>query len=259
MSSFPSPLGPSLRPLLLKVGLTEREVSVYISLLAMKTGRVSAIARASKQSRSHAYLVLQSLEEKGLVSHIERGKILHFVAENPERLLRYVKDREESWKQTERLVEGALPYLKSLTSPMADRPRVTTLHGFDGMKQVYRDVLLQPGFCAFFNAKMMFKTFGSNIVPMLFGKEQRLRGRELFVDNAGARRYLKEIPQDDEYEVRLLPKKMKFISEMVIFADSISLFAYDSELTIIKIENQNFADTFRTFFETLWAVAKTTR
>lgn len=248
---------PALRPLLLRAGLHEKEVSIYLALLALKTGRVTTIAKASKQSRSHTYLVLQSLEEKGLVSHIERGKILHFTAEPPERLLQYAGDREEDWKQTKTLLEGALPYLKSLTPLLADQPRVTTLHGLDGMKQVYRDVLLQPGFCAFFNAEMMFNAFGGNAVTMLFG-EQKLHGRELFVDNAGAQRYLKEIEQDDEYEVRLLPKSMQFLSEMVIYENTVALFAYDDQLTIVKIENKNFADTFRALFEGLWGGAKRT-
>ena len=259
MSSFPSPIGPSLKPLLLRAGLSDREASIYQSLLALKTGRVTTIAKAAKQSRSHTYLVLRSLEEKGLVSHIERGKILHFVAEKPERLLQYAGDREESWKQTKNLIEGVMPYLKSLTPPLADEPRVTTLHGLDGMKQVYRDVLLQPGFCAFFNADIMFKTFGQNVVPLLFGKVERLRGRELFVDNLGAKKYLSEVEQDDEYEVRLLPTSMQFLSEMVIYEDNVALFAYDEELSIVKIENRNFADTFRSLFEALWVGATKTR
>ena len=257
MTKKPERIGSAIRPLLRRAGLDEKETEVYLALLAMKSGRVSLIAKAAKQSRSHTYLVLQSLEKKGLVSHIEQSNVLRFVAEPPHRIVHYAKDREQEWKETEQLLEGALPYLQSMTSHSIGQPRVTTLHGIDGMKQVYRDVLLQEGFCAFFNCEVMFKAFGSNVVPMLFG-DQRLRGRELFVDNAGARRYIAEIPQDDKYEIRLLPKHMQFISEMVIFGDTVALFAYDDELTIVKIENQNFADTFRSLFEGLWIHAKKT-
>lgn len=250
--------GSAIRPLLKRAGLDEKEAEVYLSLLSMKAGRVSLIARAAKQSRSHTYLVLQSLEEKGLVSHVEQGKVLQFIAEPPHRLVDYAKNREQEWKETQSLLEGALPLLKTLTPEYVGAPRVTTLHGLDGMKQVYRDVLLQNGFCAFFNAEMMLNTFGSNVVPMLFGKQERLRGRELFVDNAGAKRYIAEIPQNNEYEIRLLPKQMQFMSEMVIFEDTVALFAYDDQLTIVKIENKNFADTFRMLFEELWTKGKRT-
>lgn len=259
MNTRPSYSGHAIRPLLKRAGLDEKETEVYLALLSMKAGRVSVIARAAKQSRSHTYLVLQSLESKGLVSHVEQGKVLQFVAEPPHRLVHYAKNREQEWKETQTLLEGALPLLKTITPEYVGTPRVTTLHGLDGMKQVYRDVLLQNGFCAFFNAEMMLNTFGSNVVPMLFGKQERLRGRELFVDNAGAKRYIAEIPQHEEYEIRLLPKNMQFMSEMVIFEETIALFAYDDELTIVKIENKNFADTFRMIFESLWMNAEKTK
>lgn len=258
MSSFPSPLGPSLRPLLLKVGLSEREISVYLALLAMKTGRVSAIARSAKQSRSHTYLVLQSLEEKGLVSHIERGKILHFVAERPERLLQYVKDREESWKHTERLVEGALPYLKSLTSPMADQPRVTMLHGMDGMKQVYREIF-PHSFSALFNAEAMYQAFGTGVPQLILKENQGLKGRDLLVDNPGAHRFIRENEQGDDYEIRLLPKGVTFPTDTMVYGDVLILLAYDADHTIIRIENGNIAASFRAWFEVLWNAAGTTR
>lgn len=250
---------PSIRPLLKRAGLNDKEAEIYLTLLSLRSARVADIARTARQSRSHTYLVLKSLEEKGLISHIEQGKILRFVAEPPHRLVHYAKNLQQQWSETERLLEGVMPLLKNLTPSYVGMPRVTTLHGIDGMKQVYRDVLLQPGFCAFFNAEVMFKEFGGNVVSMLFGSQQQLRGRELFVDNAGAHRYLMEIPQDSDYEVRLLPKEMQFVSEMIIFDDTVALFAYDSELTIVKIDNQNFADTFRTFFEVLWASAEKTQ
>lgn len=49
---------------------------------------------------------------------------------------------------------------------------------------------------------------------------------------------------------------MQFLSEMVIYDNTVALFAYDDQLTIVKIENKNFADTFRALFEGLWAGAK---
>lgn len=257
MTEHPEMAHGSLRPLLYKAGLSDKEAEVYLALLATRSGRVSTIAKASRQSRSHTYLVLQSLEEKGLVSHVESGKIIQYVAEQPHRLVNYAREREREWGETEKLLQGALPLLQSLTSPMIGQPRVTTLHGLDGMRQIYRDVLLQKNFCSFFNADKMFDTFGANVVTQLFG-EQKLRGRELFVDNAGARRYLKEIPQRDEYEVRLLPKNMQFSTEMLIFGDTVAINAYDEKLTIVKIENQNIADLFRTLFEGLWTQAEVT-
>lgn len=245
----------AIRPLLQRAGLDDKEAEVYLAILSLKMAKASQVAKVAKQSRSHTYLMLRNLEQKGLVSEVIRGDVLHFIAEQPQRLVSYLQDRKQELSQVQNLVEGALPILASLTKPLAGQPRVTTLHGLDGMKQVYRDVLTQE-FSIFFNAEKMFETFGSNVITLLFGKQANLRGRELFVDNAGAKQYLKEIPLDEQYDIRLLPKEISFASEFVIFGETVALFAYDDDLTIIRIENKNIADAFQSWFDYFWRISK---
>jgi predicted DNA-binding transcriptional regulator len=241
----------SLRALLKRIGLEEKEAEVYLAALTLKSAKASDIAKLSKQSRSHAYLMLRALEKRGLVSEIDRGKVLHFVAEAPESLLAYLDDREEEIRSIRTIAEGALPQLKSLTQPLVDQPHVTLLHGLDGMKQVYRAVLKNE-FVALFNPEVMFATFGENITTKLFGKNARLRGRDLLVNNAGAKRYIGEVSQDDEYQIRLLPKNVTFGTDTIVYEDTVAMFSYDSEQTIVRIENQNIANAFRAWFEVLW-------
>lgn len=245
----------AIRPLLKRLGLDARETEIYLTLLSLKVARASAVAGAAKQSRSHTYLVLRSLEEKGLVSEIERGKVLHFVAEPPRRLLQYIENREEELRSLRPLVQGALPLLQSMERPLAGQPRVTLLHGLDGMKQVYRDTLPNE-FCALFNPQMMYDAFGKNIVTMVLGKGERLRGRDLLVDGKAARRYAGEVEQHERYAIRLLPKTISFATDTIVHGDSVALFAYDDEKTIIRIENQNTADAFRSWFEALWKISR---
>jgi sugar-specific transcriptional regulator TrmB len=248
----------AIRPLLRRLGLDEREVEIYLALLPMRVARASTIARAAKQSRSNTYLVLRSLEEKGLVSEVERGKVLHFVVEAPQRLMTYLLNREEELHGLKPLVEGALPALQSLTSPLIGQPRVTMLHGMDGMKQMYRE-LLPNEFVALFNPQAMYDAFQTNLVQLLFGKHMRLRGRDLLVNNASARRYAAEVAQDEHYEIRLLPKGIHFETDTIVAGDTIAFFSYDDERTIIRIENQNLADAFRAWFDVLWNTGRKVR
>ncbi len=241
----------ALRPLLSRIGLDPREVEVYLALLPMKIARASVIATKAKQSRSHTYLVLRSLELKGLVSEIERGKVLHFVAEDPRNLLSYIDDREAEFRSLKPIVEGALPMLESLTSPLIGKPRVTMLSGMEGMKQVYREAL-QHEFVAFFNPLAMYETFGGNVMHSLFGKQTTFRGKDLLVRNKGTQRYLTEMSQDDQYHIRVLPRGIDFSTDTVVFGDVVSFFAYDDESTIVRMENKNLADAFRAWHAGLW-------
>lgn len=244
----------AIRPLLLRAGLDERETEVYLALLALKAAPASRIAKEAGQERSNTYLVLRSLREKGLISEVERGKILHFVAEEPDRLLGYVEDREKEMHQVHDLLTGALPVLRSMTKPLAGKPRVTLSSGFEGMKQVYRDLLRQE-FVGAFNLENIYAAFDTTIHEALFGTSVTLHGREFVVDNAAGRSYLKE-QTSETLQSRLLPKHISFDGDVLIFSDTIALFAYDHEKTVVRIENQNLANHLRAWFEVMWNVSK---
>ncbi len=245
----------SIRPLLGRIGLDAKESEIYIALLSLKVARASAVAKVARQSRSHTYLILRALVEKGLVSEIERGKVIHFVAEPPQRLLGYLDDRRQQLEELRPIVENAIPLFSSITSQFVGQPRVTFLRGIDGMKQVYRD-LLKRDFCALFNPEAMYDAFGGNVVTQVYGKHAELHGRDLLVDNAAARRYMSELKQDSTYQIRLLPKSVSFGTDTIITEDTVALFAYDLDRTIVRIENANIAASFRAWFEVLWGQSR---
>lgn len=246
----------AIRPLLKRVGLDDKEIEVYLAVLSLKTERASAIAKAAKQARSNTYLLLRSLAEKGLISEIVRGKVIHFMAEPPQRLKQYVEERERELRSLEPLIDGILPILSGLTKPLIGTPRVTMLKGKEGMRQIYSDALHQE-ILGIFNPESMYDAFSGNIVTQILGKKPNMRGRDLLVNNASAKRYIKEIPPDDDYAIRLLPPKIYFETDTMVFGDTLVMLAYDEEQTIIRIENQNMADAFHAWFEILWATSAT--
>ena len=244
----------AVRPLLLRLGLEDREIDVYLALLGMKSAKASAVASAAGQSRSHSYLLLKALMKRGLVSEVDRGGVLHFTAESPSSLLRIAEDRVRELSETGKLLEGAVPLLESLSSPIIREPRVTLLHGFEGMKQIYRESFRHT-FCSFFNPEPMFKAFGKNCVHDLstLGK---LKGRDMLVDSEATKRYINEVEQDDEYEIRILPKGIVFHTDTMVYGDTMALYAYDEQKTIVRIENKNIADAFRAWFEAMWPLGR---
>lgn len=244
----------SIKPLLHRIGLDEKESEIYLALLSLKSAGASDVAKLARQSRSHTYLILRELEKKGLVSEIEEAGLLQFIAEPPQRLLSYLKTREDEYRELQSLVEGAMPVLTSITKSYVGSPRVTVLKGLDGMKQVYRDALSQE-FLGIYNAQSSLETFGDNLVTMLLGKDAKLRGRDLIVQNEGTQHYLKEVAPDDDYRVRLLPEGVTFETDTMVYGDTVALFSFDDERTIVRIENKKIADALRSWFEMMWALS----
>ncbi len=251
MSKTPVTRFTAIRPLLSRIGLDAKEIEVYLVILSLKVARASAIAAAAKTTRSHTYIILRNLEQKGLIAEVVRGKVIHFIAEPPQRLKQYVEERERELHSLVPLVDSVLPLLSSFTKPLTGAPHVTMLQGKEGMRQLYRDALNQ-GICGIFNPDVMYEAFEGNIVTMLLGKHTTMRARDLLMQTHTTGRYLKEVPPDDDYHVRLLPKSAKFETDTMIFGDTVALLAYDDQRTIVRIENKNIADAFRAWFEILW-------
>lgn len=249
--SFPK----AIRSLLGRVGLEEKEISVYLTLLSLKTSKITELATLAQQSRSYTYLIIRSLIRKGLVSEIERGKVIHVVAEPVSRLIELVHHKEEEMQEVGMLLTQVLPVLQSLSLPLIGKPRVTLSCGVEGMRAIYRDALPHH-FSSLFNPKAMYQAFGENLAVALAKKHMRLRGRDLLIDNPATYRYLREVDPDPEYDYRILPKKVSFYSDTLIFHDTVVLFPYDSEMTIVRIEHQNLANTFLSWFNLMWDSSK---
>lgn len=241
----------SIKPLLSRVGLNQSETDIYLALLSLGSAKASDVAKLAKQARTHTYPLLRELENKGLVSEIEEGGKIIFVAEPPERLLNFLKDKERESQELQTLISGALPMLHSLSSEVIDTPRISVLKGFEGMKQIYRDILVNE-FIGMINIESMYNTFGKPIGEILLGEDRHYTGRDLFVNNDGAKRYLKDWPSSDEYQIRLLPEGVTFRTDTVCFGHTVAFFAFDDDKTVIRMDNKNVADSYRVWFELLW-------
>ena len=62
----------ALNDILKKSGFSEKEIGVYSALLELGSSVVSDIAKKARVIRSTAYVVLDSLAKRGLVSATER-------------------------------------------------------------------------------------------------------------------------------------------------------------------------------------------
>jgi sugar-specific transcriptional regulator TrmB len=244
----------AIRPLLKRAGLDAREIEIYLTILSLKIAPASRIAKEARQERSNTYLILHSLQEKGLISEVERGKVRHFVAEDPNRLLVHIEEQEKEMQQIHTLLGDALPILRSITKSITDQPRVTLSRGFDAMKQSYREILSQE-FVGAFNLEKVYGTFGKTVAESIFGKAAELKGREFVINNEAGREYF-EKQNSPHLESRLFPKDILFDSDILIFRDTVVFFAYDDEKTVVRIENQNIADLLTSWFEMLWSTMK---
>ncbi len=122
------------------LGLNEKEIKVYLSLLSLGPTAIRKIAEASGINRGSTYEALKTLQKEGLVSYYHKAKHQHFLAEDPKALTQIVERRKSELEETSRSLNQIIPSLSSLKAVTA-RPVVKFYEGYEGVKFILGDVL----------------------------------------------------------------------------------------------------------------------
>ena len=130
-----------------ELGFSEKEAGVYLALLELGSSVASDIAKKAGINRSTAYIIIESLLKRGLVTVIERRGVKLYSSTSPDQLIRHL---EETAKQYSGLVAAAkkiLPDLESVRKAQKEkkeesfRPKVQLFEGKKGIRTVYEDTL----------------------------------------------------------------------------------------------------------------------
>ena len=123
------------------LGLEQKETQILASLLLSGTRSVTQIAENSDLKRPHAYNLLRSLHENGLVTSIIKNKTLHYSPPKAQDLLDYLARKKERLLKAEENIEALLPELAQLTQLTTRKPQIRFYWGVDGLLSIYQDTL----------------------------------------------------------------------------------------------------------------------
>lgn len=127
-----------------ELGFSEKEANVYLALTEIGSAVASDIARHARIKRSTAYVILDTLLERGLVSITERQGVNLYNAAPPEQLIQYLQDTAKRYVAMADTAKKLVPALKSSykrSKEAAPAPKVQLFEGNRGVKTVYEDTL----------------------------------------------------------------------------------------------------------------------
>ena len=81
-----------------ELGLTRNEALTFTALLETGETKTGALVKKTALHRVLIYDALESLIKKGLASYVIKENIKYFQAANPERLLDFIQEKEETAK-----------------------------------------------------------------------------------------------------------------------------------------------------------------
>ena len=236
-----------------QLGLDEKEIVVYTGLLELGEATVLTISKKTGVKRPTAYLVLESLETKGFVSRIVRGKKIFFAAQHPKKLL---SEAEIRLKQ----IKNSIPQFEAMMLQKDNRPRVIVYEGKEALDRAYDESFLAKGELLFFSNMELVQ----DVFPRTLNKQRymslspELQIREVVDDSPLSVDYAKQV-QGPYQRVRIMPKTFSpFATDIGVFGNTTLITSGKKEYFTVKIESKEIADAFRAMFEAMWMVSSET-
>ncbi|MFH1522486.1 MAG: helix-turn-helix domain-containing protein [Patescibacteria group bacterium] len=127
--------------ILKKLGLTDKELNVYLKLLEYGAISVRSLAELTGLNRGTTYDVLKRLQEIGLVSYYVAETKQKFIAEDTDKLMELVRDKEDDIIKIKERLSELIPELKSLQDKNDSKPATKLYEGKKGIKFILDDVL----------------------------------------------------------------------------------------------------------------------
>ena len=130
-----------MEEILTKIGLSDEEVEVYLSLLEAGAQSATQLDKNTKVKRTYIYRIAAQLRDKGLVTEKKKGRATLFEPNSPDHLVSLAESKKVEAEQAQTSLEGVLGSLKAKYGSIEAKPIVTTYEGLAGIKKVFLDTL----------------------------------------------------------------------------------------------------------------------
>jgi len=234
------------------LGLSEKEVKIYLTSLKLGPASVRRIAEGSEINRGTAYDILRGLIDLGLISYYHQDKKQYFIAEDPKKLKDAIKQKQEKLEETKTEIDRIIPQLRSIYNKAGTKPVVKYYEGYAGMKLILEDVISvsqtvsDKEYYAFSSSTI--KEYLYNVYPN-FSKDRIEAGIKVKVISIGPGGETRGLD-----ERKWLTKKESTPTYILIYAGKVAMISVDANSRPIGviIEDNNIYQTQRMTFEFIW-------
>ena len=235
----------------LKLGLTENESKVYLSLIELGSTNAGEIIKKTKLHRNIVYENLDKLIEKGFVSFVTIKNIKHFEITSLKELKEFVARKKEEINNEEEIISRILPELEKIRSPIERKQDATIFKGKRSIKNILEEITQSKTEVLVFGTCWGMRESMSDYYEQwhLKLKKNRTKCRIVLpINKPGMYLY--------PFITRYLSEEQIIPSTIAVFDNKVLNVIWGEEPLGILIISNKVADSYRNYFELLWKIAK---
>ena len=230
----------SIKDSLERVGLSHNEVKVYLFLVDYGQSKAGRIAKETGIQRSSAYAAINSLTYKGLISYAKVGEVKFFQGTSPERLIEFIKEKED-------LIKDLIPELTQRHKATKKEGQVGLFKGIRGVKSVFKDIAREGKNNYVFGSEGQF----SEVMPEFALQFDRLKKESNIRTKLIIRKGRTEL-DNKTTEYRYLSGIRESTAVTNIYGNKIAIIIWTDEPEGIIIENEAAAKAYKSYFDFMW-------
>lgn len=232
-----------------QLGYPPNEVRLYLASLDIGEATITDLAEKVGMPRTSVQTIIADMHKRGLMNYYQKKRRRYWVAENPEKLLITLKEREAALK-------SIMPELQSKRFGQGGRPIVRIYHGKDEIKLIMDDMVDSK---RHINAIVSWddwrEYFGNDYVSDLIERRYKhfLRIRLLTPPTQSAKE-LKRRDAQEMRQTRFLPKHMSINNSNFMYGNTLAVISLNKRQPVgIIMEDPDIAHTANVLFECAWA------
>lgn len=234
-----------------QLGYKPNETRIYIAALNSGEATISEIAQKAKIPRTTAQMLIQDLQKEGLMNFYIKKRRRLWLAENPEKLLIRLKEKEVFLKEV-------MPELQALRHNTGVKPAIKFYNGADGVKQILQDIIETKhhilSLTSLEDALLLLGEDFKDFIKQRYSRHLRVR---FLTKRHPETVELKKRDAEELRQTRFLPENFELKNANFIYGNRIAIFSLNKKMPMgIIIEDQDIIRTQISLFELAWNSAK---
>ncbi len=239
-----------------ELGLSEREIKIYLVALELGESYIFPIARKAAIPRTSAVYLLEKLKDRGLITILQKNSRHLYAPVAPSKIATLLKNKRTKLDEQINVFELSLPNLNRLYSSKPFATQVRFFRGRDEVRKMYDEMLTYP-------INEIVYTGEVDKMEAALG-QQWLRGWikrriEVKIQTRGVRVRHLEI-EDDLYgsspklmrKIRFAPPGFTSPSNILIYGDNVTIMNSEKESFGVVITSRDFATSMKSWFKQIW-------
>lgn len=231
------------------MGLTDKEIKVYLAILEIGQGNVLDISRKAQIPRATIYGILEKLMSENLISSVIKGKRRYYLAEDPEKIRHKIQERE-------RKINHLIPDLRRMYLASTDRPVIRVYEGAKGIMAMLKDLIttIPAGgtYDVILNSHDEFAVLGEDFHRHVQSRINKKINIRIISEISDFTQNWDKNQKEFLRQVKFLPRGQHFSVSYHIYGNKVSMFSLQGPVVGVIIENKEIAEMEKLQFEYMW-------